>query len=446
MSEIEKFLGSEHLRPDGSKARVHTQWAYMGEDAPTVLAQAAASIIEPAAGVMLVCDPWTRSKLQDVERALAQAGFGTLIYEVPRGSDGSPPAADDIQVEAFERVLRESGAELAVAVGAGTINDITKMASHGFGCPYFSYGTAASMNGYTSGIAALYAGGLKVTVPATPARGVFADPEVVAQAPLALTLAGLGDLCSKPFATADACVAAIAAGTTPWRLPAAIVESVFDEVLKNAQGIGAGDPAAVTYLMEALWVSGISMVIAGSSAPASGGEHLWSHRLDMARHDRGLPPLAYHGTQVGVACGLVRPLFEAVAHADVDEVLSCLEGPGQDPDPDDPGFLGWLKDRHPDLGEQSLNAIAKEAATKYDAEARSIIRNGLASSWPAVREELLKAHQHAALVHEALVLASAATEPEDLGMDKREAARILKVCRDIRNRLTILDLAAAISS
>jgi hypothetical protein len=41
-------------------------------------------------------------------------------------------------------------------------------------------------------------------------------------------------------------------------------------------------------------------------------------------------------------------------------------------------------------------------------------------------------------------MASAPTRPEDLGMDGDEADRILGVCRDIRNRLTILDLAAAI--
>jgi len=445
LSEIEKYLGSEHLRPDGSTARVHTKWAYMGADAPKELLSALESVVGSSAKIVLLCDPWTRAISNEVEKVLSDKGLRTYTYELEAGADGSPPSADDLRVEEFEGVLREQGSALAVAVGAGTINDIAKMASHRLGTPYFSYGTAASMNGYTSGIAALYSDGLKVTVPATPALGVFADPKVVAEAPLDLTLAGLGDLCSKPFATADARVAAIAVGDSPWSLPSVIVESVFEEVLKNAAGVGAGDPEAVTYLMEALWVSGISMVIAGSSAPASGGEHLWSHRLDMARHDRGLPPLAYHGTQVGVACGLVRPLFERVAYADMESVLEAFKGAGNDPDPSAPEFLTWLRGRHPDLGEQSLSAISREAARKYEPIEGARVRQGLVESWEAVRNELMKAHHHAGLVHEALTLAKAPTRPEDLGMAADEAARILHVCRDIRNRLTILDLAAALS-
>jgi glycerol-1-phosphate dehydrogenase [NAD(P)+] len=47
--------------------------------------------------------------------------------------------------------------------------------------------------------------------------------------------------------------------------------------------------------VKALVSSGVAMSIAGSSRPASGAEHLFSHQLD-----RLVPNTAHHGHQVGV--------------------------------------------------------------------------------------------------------------------------------------------------
>ena len=126
MSEISKYLGSQHLRPDGSAVQIHTKWAHLGEDAPSLLAEAARSLNGSASRVKVVCDGWTRSISEDVERALVDVGFGVSVYELAPNSDGSPPSADDRRVADFERELNESTVDLAVAVGSGTINDITK--------------------------------------------------------------------------------------------------------------------------------------------------------------------------------------------------------------------------------------------------------------------------------------------------------------------------------
>ena len=48
-------------------------------------------------------------------------------------------------------------------------------------------------------------------------------------------------------------------------------------------------------LVEALISSSVAMCIAGSTRPASGSEHLFSHALDMVA-----PKPALHGEQVGV--------------------------------------------------------------------------------------------------------------------------------------------------
>ena len=51
------------------------------------------------------------------------------------------------------------------------------------------------------------------------------------------------------------------------------------------------------------------MTLQGSSLPASGGEHLVSHTLDMMSHVDGVPH-DLHGRQVGVSTILVAAMYE----------------------------------------------------------------------------------------------------------------------------------------
>ncbi len=443
MAKLCDWLDRPFTRPDGSAGRVETRWAILGADAATALASHATKLLRRGSPAVVVSDASTRPLAAPVQEALGAAGIGAVEHHVPEGPEGLPPAADEDRARRLLDDARAAGAGLLIAVGSGTINDLCKAAGAWGELPTMVYGTAASMNGYTSSIAALYVGGLKATVPTRAPVGVYADPEVVARAPSELTLAGLGDLVSKPFAGCDAAVASLIAGREPWRLPGELVDETFDAVLGVAPGIGRREPAAITKLMESLWISGISMTVAGSSAPASGGEHLWSHRLDMARHDRGQGPLALHGTQVGVACGLVRPLYEGCAALTAEAVGPLLLEASPRPTPGTPRFERWITERHGDLG-ASRPAVIEEAAKKYQAEAVEALKRGLVEAWTEVQRELVRAASYAARVQVALTEAGAPRTPADLGLDPAEGARILRVARDIRDRTTILDLAAAL--
>ncbi|MBK06294.1 MAG: hypothetical protein CL920_25060 [Deltaproteobacteria bacterium] len=445
MRDIERWLDSSHQRPDGSTATVPTRWAVLASGVESTLGQHAKELTTSDDTVYVVCDDNTLSLSERVERCIADQGRRVVRHHVANKADGSAPSADDKQTDLLAGLIDKEDAKLVVSVGAGTINDIAKYASFCRSLPYLSYATASSMNGYTSGIAALYVKGLKSTVPCAPPIGVYADPEVIAQAPALMNLAGLGDLCSKPFAGADASVANLIKGMKAWQLPIQMVEEVFDRTLEDAEKIGQNDAQAVADLMETLWISGFSMLLAGSSAPASGGEHLWSHRLDMERHDAGLPPQALHGTQVGIACGLVHPLFVNVAACDDEHVQQALSQTPVEPDPaDEDAFRAWFASRHPELGETSMNAAIKESSKKYNRAHRLKTRAGLREHWSQVREQLQKAAQHAERVNQALQLAKAPVVPQDIDVSQEDSDRILGICRDIRDRLTILDLAADI--
>ncbi len=67
-------------------------------------------------------------------------------------------------------------------------------------------------------------------------------------------------------------------------------------VIKNADIIRLGNEESVRKVVKGLISSGVAMSIAGSSRPASGAEHLFSHALDAIAP----PKPALHGEQVGV--------------------------------------------------------------------------------------------------------------------------------------------------
>lgn len=80
----------------------------------------------------------------------------------------------------------------------------------------------------------------------------------------------------------------------------------------------------VSSLMDGLIRGGFSMVIAGTSSPASGGEHLLSHYLDMYAYNKGREPFAYHGVQVGVGVVIVAGIYERLKELSADDIKERL--------------------------------------------------------------------------------------------------------------------------
>src|SRR5437773_6136237 len=106
-------------------------------------------------------------------------------------------------VEKLERYLAEHDQAIPIAVGSGTINDLTKLASHRVGRPYLCVATAASMDGYAAFGASITRDGAKDTFACPAPRAVVADLDIIAQAPPDLNAAGYADLLAKITAGAD---------------------------------------------------------------------------------------------------------------------------------------------------------------------------------------------------------------------------------------------------
>jgi len=185
--------------------------------------------------------------------------------------------------------------DLAVAVGGGSVIDVAKVAAFNAGIPFFALPTTISHDGIASGGASLLVNGRKTSIPSKVPMAVFADLELIEAAPYRLFAAGCGDAVSKFTAVLDWQLAHRLKGEYYGDYAAQLAELAAKSVMENAKRIAGNKKLGVHILFESLVSSGVAMSIAGSSRPASGAEHNFSHALD-----RVAPKPALHGEQVGV--------------------------------------------------------------------------------------------------------------------------------------------------
>jgi glycerol-1-phosphate dehydrogenase [NAD(P)+] len=357
-------------------------------------------------------------------------GAGLRVAE-PFVFPGSPVMhADYEHVAELRAVLRETPA-IAVAVGSGTINDITKLASHECGRPYMVVATAASMDGYVAFGAAITRDGFKQTFSCPAPRALVADAGILAAAPSAMTGAGYADLLGKVTAGADWILAA-AVGVEP------IMAEAWDHVQTDLrQWIGrpadvlAGDPEAIQGLMEGLVMGGLAMQVAESSRPASGSEHQFSHLWEM----EGLTPVS-HGFKVGVGSLAIASLYEWLLQQD----LSQLD-------------IAGLCERWPtrEALEQTVRAaipiqfLADKAVEMSLAKHLTPAALGerlrhVQAKWPVLRQQLKAQMLPAAQLRSMLQAAGCPVTPEEIGLTPHVFRETYRRSRLIRSRYTVLDL------
>lgn len=185
-------------------------------------------------------------------------------------------------IACVDRVLEAaSGMTGLVAIGGGTVNDITKLAAHRLNLPYMCVATAASMNGFSASAASLRVDGHKQSLPAAPPRAVIADISIIARAPRRLARAGLGDTLCRSTVLADAYLSHLVLGTSFERDYFERMRAHETWLITNASLLREGATDFMTRLVHALLDAGDAMAQTGSSAVASQGEHMIAHTLEM---------------------------------------------------------------------------------------------------------------------------------------------------------------------
>jgi glycerol-1-phosphate dehydrogenase [NAD(P)+] len=367
--------------------------------------------LDLGARVAVVTDRTLRSVAgARVAQALRRAGdvIETII-------DEAAPHADDRTVE-FVRQASAAASGL-IAVGAGTLNDLCKYAAHLDGKPYAVFGTAPSMNGYVSPNASITVSGHKKTLAATAPRGAFLDLDVLAQAPVRMIRAGLGDSLCRPTAQADWLMSHLLLGRPYREAPFMLLREDEPALFAQAGKLVAGDRAAIAVLARTLVLSGFGTAICGGSYPASQAEHLISHYVDMRGGDL---PETFHGEQIGVTTLAVVRLQHALLAQDALRPLSATLS--QD---DLAARLG------PELASACWPEFSRKEAARADYGA-----------WPEIRRRIAAIAQPVEILSRALEQAGAPRSHRELGWPDALYRAALRNARLIRDRYTCLDLAA----
>lgn len=182
-----------------------------------------------------------------------------------------------------------------LGVGGGKAIDIAKLASNRAGGCFISVPTAASHDGIVSSRASITHNGETASIEAEPPMAVVADTEIIAGAPYRLMAAGCGDIISKCTAVRDWELAHRLKNTKISEYASHLAMMTAKILMDSADSIKPGLPESARTVVKALVASGVAMSIAGSSRPASGSEHKFSHALNQIAQRPAL-----HGEQCGV--------------------------------------------------------------------------------------------------------------------------------------------------
>jgi glycerol-1-phosphate dehydrogenase [NAD(P)+] len=189
------------------------------------------------------------------------------------------------------------------------INDLGKMLAFVTGRRAVTAGTAPSMDGYASNSSSMLCGGVKTTVYNICPEGILLDTDIMAAAPMRMLHAGLGDMLAKYVSVCEWRLSNLITGEYYCENIAGLVRRSVEKIMSEADRLSARGTAAINNIAEGLVMSGIAMSYAGTSRPASGLEHYFSHVWDMRAIKAGKRP-DLHGIQVGVGTLLTFQLYD----------------------------------------------------------------------------------------------------------------------------------------
>ncbi|MFA4861817.1 NAD(P)-dependent glycerol-1-phosphate dehydrogenase [Methanoregula sp.] len=235
--------------------------------------------------------------------ALLVSGKGTMglagekVRDILSAScDVTPFMAEEISVSVIKECEKAArGMDFLLGVGGGRVIDTAKIVSYNLNLPFISVPTAASHDGIASARASVPMAEGHSSLEAEPPIAIVADTGIIASAPHRLLAAGCADVISNYTAILDWELAHRIKGEPVSEYAIALSKMTAEILVKDAHLIKPHQEQSAWLVTKALVSSGVAMSIAGSSRPASGGEHKFSHALD-----RLAPGKALHGESCGI--------------------------------------------------------------------------------------------------------------------------------------------------
>lgn len=323
--------------------------------------------------------------------------------------------------------------DVIIGVGSGTINDLSKFISFKVSLDYVICATAPSMDGFASIGAALIRDDLKTTYDCHVPTAIFGDLDVLANAPIDMIKAGLGDIIGKYNCLVDWKIAHIVNDEYYCQTIVDMVYKSIQEVVHYADGVLSRDKTAIKAITEALIETGMAMGFVDNSRPASGSEHHVSHYWEMKFLFAHKEPV-FHGTKVGLATPGIIALWKQIAQEELNveeckarlrqfdvkhwetQVKTCFEGAAD-------GVLA--------LEKKSRKNNIQEACARID---------HIAAHWDEIKAIIKDDLPKPSYVVDILKSVEAAYRPAQVGIEEAMVRDSVIMAKEVRVRYGLLQL------
>ena len=380
---------------------------------------------------LVVCEYGALNNFDKYMADCGLSGFRTVIYDTNTYNLPSVihvPADQEIVLEAqglhsekglIEDMMTklERKPDYIVVVGGGTLMDFGRYSAWKLGIPFVAIPTIVSSDGFTADICSIIIDGQKKSIPMQAADAVICDMDVVAGAPMFLTIAGVQDIMAKYVSIADWKIAHLVSGEYFCPMVCDMAQEALDIMVRCAKELAEGKAPDFEAMAYTQMLSGLTMQILSNSRAASGAEHLVAHLVEMK--PRGFENAhGMHGECVGIGTIMCATAYHKLAERETIEVK-----------PFEPVNEQWVRDVFGALADGILKENENDVLKTFDPE-------NIKNNWQEIRN-IIKAIPTGEELIELYTKIGAKHSLEELGISESVRDEFLDISSAIRNRLTL---------
>lgn len=365
----------------------------------------------------VVSDPNTHAAMgKRVFKALKADGFDVreYIWETPKCTEEG--------VEHIRHATRHTDAR--IAVGAGTVSDTVKYASHLDQCKYSVFATSP-MCAFATPTASVSFDGFKRSITCSGAQGAYFDLSVVADCPERLISAAFADVICRTTSQVDWLTSHVLLGTPYMETPYTLLAYDEANMIARAGDMLTGNIDALAMLTRMSTIQGLGTRFTSTTHSGSMAEHMISHYIDMFAGDKH--PQTSHGEQVGVGTITMSQLHNQVLTQDAPPVVKPTKVPSD-----------WIRKNFPSA--MADNMIEQSRLKALDNKKAAELNNHLNKEWDVIRKRLLACMLPYDDLHSAMSLAGCPKTASDISLDTDFYREAVQGARFIRDRFSMLDI------
>ncbi len=363
---------------------------------------------------------------QQAHDLLKDAGFSVINCIIRR--DGVMEPDERAVGEVFLSLQPET--DFLLSVGSGSITDVTRVIARRAELPMVCVGTAPSMDGYTSSICPLTFKGVKIHRQGKCPEIILCDLDILKTAPMEMICAGVGDVLGKYIAKADWIIGHIINDEIYCPVCGEIVTDAVNRLIEHVDEIRQKTNEGMRILIEALLLSGMTIMIIGHTRAVASVEHNIAHYWEMMQMLHGNPAPG-HGASVGVATLLVWPIFQRFAKEDLGrlDLSKIRENRISRKDREN-----WMRFAYEEEAAQAIMAENEGDFLSWEEQERRIRR--AQERFPEIRA-CIQAMPPFEKIHDAMRRLGAQMTPQECGVDEKLLNLSMHCAKDYRTRYTL---------